>query len=117
MATIRPEQDLLPMSPGTPTPRRVSSPAATGGAGNLYEQHVSAYWLALLLVRGMAPILRDCTVTGVHFQTERLGYHNDDFLVIGEETSGTERRLLGQVKRSFVVSASDEDCKKTIRDC
>jgi hypothetical protein len=30
----------------------VSSPAATGGAGTFFEQHVDAYWLALLLVRG-----------------------------------------------------------------
>lgn len=105
------------MSPGTPTPRRVSSPAATGGAGNLFEQHVSAYWLAHLLVQAFPPILRDCTVTGVHFQTERLGYSNDDFLVTAEREPGASRRLLGQVKRSFVVSAADEDCRKTIRDC
>jgi len=35
---------------------RVSSSAATGGAGTTFEQHVGAYWLAQLLVRGLPPI-------------------------------------------------------------
>jgi hypothetical protein len=48
---------------------RVSSPASTGGAGTFFEQHVDAYWLAQLLVRGIPPILRDCAVVEVHLQT------------------------------------------------
>ena len=35
---------------------RISSPASTGSAGTYFEQHVDAYWLALLLVRGIPPI-------------------------------------------------------------
>ena len=34
---------------------RVSSPAATGGAGTVFEHHVGAYWLAQLLVSGKPP--------------------------------------------------------------
>lgn len=52
--------------------RPISSPASTGGAGTSFEQHVGAYWLAQLLVRGIPPILID-TVSEVTFQTERLG--------------------------------------------
>jgi hypothetical protein len=52
----------------------VSSPTSTSGAGTLFEQHVSAYWLAQLLVRGIPPILIESTVTEVQFQTERLGW-------------------------------------------
>lgn len=94
----------------------MSSPAATGGAGLVFEQHVGAHWLALLLARAFPPILRDCTVAEVHFQTERLGWNTDDFLVVGENGSGTPRKLLGQMKRSFTVSAADDECKKAIRD-
>ena len=55
--------------------QRVSSPAATGGAGTTFEQHVGAYWLAQLLVRGIPPVLTDTVVAEVSFQTERLtGY-------------------------------------------
>jgi hypothetical protein len=96
---------------------RTSSPAATGGAGTFFEQHVNAYWLAQLLVRAIPPILIDCVVAAVHFQTEHLGWKTDDFLIIGEcGGAGKSRKLAGQVKRSFAVSATDEDCKAAIED-
>jgi hypothetical protein len=94
----------------------VSSPAATGGAGPFFEQHVNAYWLALLLVRGIPPILHDCTVLEVCLQTEHLGWNTDDFLIVGENGSGNRRKLAGQVKRTFTVSATDNECKKAIQD-
>lgn len=93
---------------------RVSPPASTGGAGPHFEQHVFAYWLAQLLVRGRAPIIRDCSVVEVRPQTRDLGWHTDDFLVNGESADGRRRRLAGQVKRSFTVGAADKECKKTI---
>jgi hypothetical protein len=77
---------------------------------------VDAYWLAQLLVRGIPPILLDCGVVDVHLQTEHLGWHTDDFLIIGESGSGTRRKLAGQVKRTFTVSATDTECKKAIQD-
>ena len=95
---------------------RISSPIATGGAGTFFERDVDAYWLALLLVRAMPPMLLDCAVTEVHLQTERLGWNTDDFLVVGEQDSGSRRLLAGQIKRTFTVSAADEDCVKTILD-
>ena len=95
---------------------KVSSPAATGGAGTFFEQHVDAYWLAQLLVRAIPPILHDCAVVEVHFQTERLGWNTDDFLVVGENGLGSRRKLVGQVKRTFTVSSTDEECKKAMQD-
>ena len=94
----------------------VSSPASTGGAGTVFEQSVGAYWLAQLLVGGVPPILVDCSVVEVHFQTEHLGWHTDDFLVVGQNGSGATRKLAGQVKRTFTVSTIDEDCKNTVLD-
>ena len=91
---------------------RISSSASTGGAGIFFEQHVDAYWLALILVRGIPPILRDCTVNEVRMQTEQLGWHTDDFLVIGKNGSGQLRKLIGQVKQTFTVSAANDECKK-----
>ena len=98
-----------PMSP-------IPSPAATGGAGNIFEQHVDAYWLGLLLVRAIPPILIDCTLEEVCLQTKYLGWQTDDFLVVGRNGSGQQRKLVGQIKRSFTVSAKDDECKKTIQD-
>lgn len=110
--------------PGGNTPRvkkmaseaGVSSPAATGGAGTVFEQHVNAYWLAHLLVGAIPPILRDSTVFEVYLQTEHLGWNTDDFLVVCVTGSGNRRKLPGQVKRSFTVSATDPECKKAIED-
>lgn len=95
---------------------RVLSPASTGGAGTFFEQHVVAYWLAQLLVRAIPPIILDCWVVEVHLQTERLGWHTDDFLIVGQAGSGEHRKLAGQVKRTFTVSAADAECKKAIQD-
>lgn len=94
----------------------VSSPASTGGAGHTFEQHVGAYWLTQLLVGAIPPVFIDTTVSAVSFQTELLGWHTDDFLVICERGDGPGYRLVGQVKRSFTLSASDEECTKAIGD-
>lgn len=94
----------------------VSSPAATGGAGTVFEQHVNAYWLAHLLVAAIPPILRDSTVSEVYFQTEHLGWNTDDFLLVCVTGAGNRRKLAGQVQRSFTVSATDPECKKAIED-
>lgn len=95
----------------------ISSPLSTGGAGTFFEQHVGTYLLTVLLVRGIPPILLDCYVSEVSLQNERLGFHTDDFLVVGNRSDGSQRKLLGQVKRTFTVSASDPDCKGAITDC
>lgn len=99
-----------------PGKSRVSSPISTGGEGVFFEQHVAAYWLAQLLVRRIPPILTDTGVTDVHFQTEHLGFNTDDFLVVCARAGTTAARLAGQVKRSFTISAADDECEKAIGD-
>lgn len=98
------------------TGQLTSSPASTGGAGTFFEQHVAAYWLAQLLVRGIPPILIEAIVAEVHFQTEHLGWHTDDFLIVCERPEAVAQKLVGQVKRSFSVSSADKECKKAIQD-
>ena len=93
---------------------RISSPEATGGAGTFFEQHVNATFLALLLVRGIPPILTDCQLEEVHFQTEHLGWKTDDVLLAGLNGAGERRLLAGQMKKSFTVTSKDEDCQKTL---
>ena len=92
---------------------RVSAPASTGGAGTTFEQHVGAYWLAQLLIGSIPPILIETTVAEVAFQTGRLGWHTDDFLIVCA-ASGAVRHLAGQVKRGFIVSASDKECERAV---
>ena len=96
------------------TGKSVSSPISSGGGGEQFEQHVAGLALGLLLVRGIPPILTDTSVFEVHLQTGHQGWCTDDLLIIGEKGDGTRRRLALQAKRSFRVSARDDDCRKTV---
>lgn len=98
------------------TTKRISSPISTGGGGNEFERHTDTYWLALLAVRSIPPILIDCVIEEVHLQAEHLGWDTDDTLIVGRTATGDLRRLACQVKRSFRISANDSECCKTIID-
>jgi len=67
-------------------------------------------------VRGIPSVLTETTVTEVCFQTEHLGWHTDDFLIVCERPGAADRKLVGQVKRSFTVSAADEECRRAMLD-
>lgn len=94
----------------------ISSPLSTGGAGTFFERDVDAYWLAQLLLKWIPPILIEATVVEVSFQTEHLGWKTDDVLITCEGAGGIRSKLAGQVKRTFTVSAADEECQKAILD-
>lgn len=94
---------------------KISSAVATGQSGGFFEQHVGATWLSLLLVRAIPPLLLDTQVVSVAFQTARMGWATDDILVSAETGARKIRKLACQVKRSFTVSSSNDDCRKTFR--
>lgn len=108
------DERQVPSDSGQDSPARVSSPAATGGAGNTFEQQVVAHHLALLLVGGIPPVHTDCTVVEVHVQTEIQGWRTDDLLLIVRDANGHRRQLVGQVKRKFTVSTTNTECVDTI---
>jgi len=89
---------------------------ATGGGGTVFEQHVNAAFLSILLVRGIPPIIHDCALQEVHFQTKHLGWQTDDTLLVGVRADGGLRKMAIQIKRSFTLSANNEDCQKAFRD-
>lgn len=93
-----------------------TSPVSTGGGGTIFEQHVDALFLALLLVRAPLPILKDCQAVEVHLQAEHLGWETDDVLVVAMRPDGVRRRLAAQVKRQFTISENDKICRKAFGD-
>ena len=93
----------------------VSSPTATGGGGEHFEQHVDAFALALLLVQASPPVITNTSVVEVHLQTRHLGWHTDDLLVVGKTGSGKQRKLAAQIKSTFTVSAANDDCRQTFQ--
>lgn len=92
----------------------VASVISTGGAGTDFERRVGAYFLALLLTRSFAPIFPDSAPARIHFQAGRLGWRIDDLVIEVSSEAGLQRNLAAQVKRTFTVSASDEECQDTI---
>lgn len=93
-----------------------SSPLATGAAGPVFEQHVDAVFLSVLLVRGIPPILTDCLLTEVHLQTGHKGWRTDDVLLVGVRGDDERVQLALQIKRAFTVSKNDQDCCKAFHD-
>ena len=94
-------------------PGTVPSPRATGGAGSTFEQHVGAWFLAWLLLRGVPVIFRRCQVAEVSFQTRHLGWQTDDILVTCDVGEQGHCQLLVQVKLKLTVSANNEECVQT----
>lgn len=102
------------LQPAQPT--QVSSPYSTGGGGTSFEHHVAATFLSVLLIRGIPPIIHDCILHEVDFQTERMGWQTDDMLLQGRRDDGFARRVAIQAKRSFTLSVSNNECQKAITD-
>lgn len=69
-----------------------------------------------LLVGCIPPIFVDTVVERVAFPTEHLGWNTDDLLTTCANGAGQTKQLAAQVKRTFAVSASDEECVKAILD-
>jgi hypothetical protein len=72
------QQDILNNTSNIPVP---ASPKATGAAGVFFEQHVGAFFLGLLLTKGIPPCFTDAYVSEVHFQTKNKGWNTDDILI------------------------------------
>jgi hypothetical protein len=88
----------------------LSSPESTGHAGTFFEQHVDVAFLALLLVRGVAPFLVRAEIVEVHLQASHLGWATDDLLAIGVAPTGARKSLAVSVKRTFTMAKSDPEC-------
>jgi hypothetical protein len=93
----------------TPT----ASVISTGGGGNVFEQNVGAAFLTLLLTRSFLPIYSDSVAERLHFQAKRLNWNIDDLVIDSKSSDGTNHKLCAQIKRTFVVSAKDEECVAT----
>jgi hypothetical protein len=91
----------------------IASVISTGGGGVVFEQNVGAAFLALLLTKAFLPVHSNSIPTRLHFQAKRIDWNVDDLVVEGIDSNGVQHKLATQVKRTFTVSESDEDCVKT----
>lgn len=92
----------------------VSNTISTGGGGGEFERRVGAFFLTLLLTSSFAPIFPSATPRRVHFQARRVGWMIDDVVVEASTEAGKVHHLCAQIKRTFTLSASDDECRATI---
>ncbi|WP_421267487.1 hypothetical protein [Aeromonas veronii] len=85
--------------------KKLSNPFSTGSGGGLFEAHVQASFVTLLLSGGHAPYLPCWPIIEIKLQGKIDGFDTDDLIVFVEDVSSKERRkLLGQVKHSIGIT-------------
>lgn len=92
----------------------VASVISTGAAGTAFEHQVGASFLCLVLTGTYVPIFPNSIALKIHFQAKRLGWNVDDFVVEAIAGGTTRHTIAVQVKRTFTLSESNEECCKTL---
>jgi hypothetical protein len=88
--------------------KQLSNPFSTGGGGVLFEAHVQASFVALMLTGGYAPCLPSWPIKKIKLQGKFEGYDTDDLIVFVEKEDGNQgRKLLGQIKHSISITEGD----------
>lgn len=88
--------------------KQLSNPFSTGGGGVLFESHVQASFVTLMLTNGYAPALPNLRIRKVLLQGKVEGFELDDFVVfVGEDGSTDDRKLVCQVKHSLSFTSGD----------
>lgn len=96
--------------------KKQSSPIATGGGGYHFESHVQASFVVLMLTGGYAPCLPCWPIVEIKLQGKIDGYDTDDIIVFTEESNTKQQcKLIGQIKRSIVITKSDHQFGEVIQ--
>lgn len=89
--------------------KQLSNPFSTGGGGSVFESHVQASFVALMLTGGFAPCLPCWPIKKIKLQGKYAGYDTDDLIVFVEKTdSDQKRKILGQIKHSIGITEGDK---------
>lgn len=79
--------------------KKLSSPFSTGGGGVLFEAHVQAAFVTLMITGGFTPCFPSKPIMEIKLQGKVDGYATDNLIVLTEDaTSKVVRKMLGQVK-------------------
>ncbi|MBN1698232.1 MAG: hypothetical protein JW881_12020 [Spirochaetales bacterium] len=95
--------------------KQISNPFSTGGGGIYFETRVQSLFVALMLTGGFAPCLPCCPITRIKLQGRFAGFNTDDMIVYMSDTSGKERKLLGQIKHTISITESEEVFREVIQ--
>ena len=89
--------------------KQLSNPFSTGGGGGIFEAHVQASFVALMLTGGFAPCLPCWPISKIKLQGKFDGYDTDDLIVFVEKTgSDQKRKMLAQIKHSISITKKNK---------
>ncbi len=86
---------------------QISNPFSTGGGGQFLEAKVPASFVLQLLIGGRVPSLPSGSIQSVRLQAKQAGFNTDDVVVTVRTDSGTDHRLLAQIKHHAAITTSD----------
>ena len=92
----------------------VSNPFSSGGGGSFFEAKVQASFLLHLLIGGRVPCLPSGSIQSVRLQAKQAGFDTDDVVVTVRAESGTEYRLLAQVKHHAAITVSNGEFRDAL---
>lgn len=96
--------------------KQLSNPFSTGGGGIIFETHVQASFVTLMLSGGFAPCLHPWPIKKIKLQGKYAGYDTDDAIVFVESPDGKkESKLLCQIKHSISITKTNKVFGEVIR--
>jgi len=85
--------------------KQISNPFSTGGGGIIFETHVQASFVTLMLSGGFSPCLPPWPIKKIKLQGKYAGYDTDDAIIFVEKPNDKEeRKLLCQIKHSVSIT-------------
>lgn len=89
--------------------KQLSNPFSTGGGGSLFEAHIQASFVALMLTGGVVPALPTWPIARIKLQAKVEGYETDDAVIFVENSDTKEQvKLLVQAKHSVAITKGDK---------
>lgn len=89
--------------------KKLSSPFSTGGGGVIFETHVQAAFVVLMLARGYAPCSHALPIWKIKLQGKYAGYNTDDLIVfLKDPISGIESKILAQIKHTVAITKNNK---------
>ena len=94
---------------------QLSNPFSTGG-GVIFETHVQASFVALMLTGGFAPCVSCLPIVKIKLQGKKDGYDTDDFILFTQSEDGKQKqKVLGQIKHSIGITSGNPVFRDVIR--
>lgn len=96
--------------------KKLSNSFSTGGGGPLFEAHVQAAFVTLMITGGYTPCFPSKPIVAVKLQGKVDGYATDDLIVTAEDPSSkVTRKMLAQVKHSIAFTKGEKLLGEVLR--